>query len=116
MKLDGSIISLEFAPLTKGIRIGNIPPGTSSDDIKYKFSSRKICGGQVTEVKLDKKSGVANVYFEKSSGMGLPHCVYFTRFLQYHITRDHLFCNLQRNHICDTTSHTKSCYVKCIQN
>jgi hypothetical protein len=82
MKLDGSIISLEFAPLTKGIRIGNIPPGTSSDDVKYKFSSRKICGGQVTEVKLEKKTGVANVYFEKSSGMGLPHCVYFTRFLQ----------------------------------
>lgn len=82
MKLDGSIISLEFAPLTKCIKIGNIPPGTSSDDVKYKFSSRKICGGQVTEVKLDKKSGVANVYFEKSSGMGLPHCVYFTRFLQ----------------------------------
>ena len=69
MKLDGSIISLEFAPLTKGIKISNIPQGTSSDDIMYKFSNPKFGGGQVTNVTLDKENGVANVYFEKSSGV-----------------------------------------------
>ena len=67
-KLDGSIISLEFAPLTKGIKISNIPPDTSSDDIKYKFSNPKIGGGEVTDIMLDKNNGVASVYFEKSSG------------------------------------------------
>ena len=70
-KLDGSIISLEFAPLTKGIKISNIPPDTSSDDIKYKFSNPKIGGGKVTDIMLDKNNGVASVYFEKFSGRKL---------------------------------------------
>jgi hypothetical protein len=74
MKLDGSIISLEVAPLTKGIRVSNIPPGTSSDDIRYEFSNKKIGGGQVTDMMLDKRNGVANVYFEKTSGMNLTYC------------------------------------------
>ena len=74
MKLDGSIISLEFAPLTKGIRISNIPPETSSDDIRFKFSNPKSGGGQVTDMMLDKRNGIANVYFEKCSGINL---VYF---------------------------------------
>jgi hypothetical protein len=69
MKLDGSVISLEFAPLTKGIRISNIPPETSSDDMRFKFSNKKIGGGPITDMMLDKKNGVANVYFEKSSGI-----------------------------------------------
>ena len=69
MKLDGSVISLEFAPLTKGIRISNIPPETSSDDMRFKFSNKKIGGGPITNMMLDKKNGVANVYFEKSSGI-----------------------------------------------
>ena len=70
-KLDGSIISLEFAPLTKGIKISNIPPDTRVDDIKYKFSNPKIGGGKVTDIMLDKNNGVASVYFEKSSGRKL---------------------------------------------
>jgi hypothetical protein len=74
MKLAGSIISLEVAPLTKGIKVRNIPPGTSSDDIRYKFSNKKIGGGQVTDMMLDKRNGVANVYFEKTSGMNLAYC------------------------------------------
>ena len=68
MKLDGSIISLEFPPLTKGIKISNLPQDTTTDDIKFKFSNQKIGGGKVTDIMLDKKNGVANVYFEKSSG------------------------------------------------
>ena len=67
MKLDGFKISLEFAPLTKGIKISNIPQDTTTDDIKFKFSNKKIGGGKVMDM-LHKKNGVANVYFEKSSG------------------------------------------------
>ncbi|CAB4032730.1 poly [ADP-ribose] polymerase 14-like, partial [Paramuricea clavata] len=67
MKLASSIISLEFAPLTKGIKISNIPPETWSDDIRYKFSNKKIGGGQVTDMMMDKRNGVANIYFEKTS-------------------------------------------------
>jgi hypothetical protein len=69
MKLDGSIISLECAPLTKCIKISNIPPGTTSDDIRFKFSNPKVGGGQVMDMMFDKENGVANVYFEESSGM-----------------------------------------------
>ena len=68
LKLDGSIISLEFCPLTKGIQISNIPPETSEDDIKFKFSNRKIGGSKVKNMMFDKKNGVANVCFEESSG------------------------------------------------
>ena len=68
MKLDGSVISLELAPLTKGIRISNIPQGTSSDDMRFKFSNPKSGCGQVTNTLLDEKNGVANVYFENCSG------------------------------------------------
>ena len=71
MKLDGSIISLEFAPLTKGIKVSNIPPDTSSDDIKFKFSNPKIGGDKVTDIMLDRNNGVASVYFEKSSGRNI---------------------------------------------
>ena len=68
MKLDGFKISLEFAPLTKGIKISNIPQDTTTDDIKFKFSNKKIGGGKVMDIMLHKENGVANVYFEKSSG------------------------------------------------
>ena len=67
-KLDGSAISLEFAPLTKGIKISNIPNGSSPDDIKFKFSNPKVGGGKVTDMMLDRNNGIANVYFEKPSG------------------------------------------------
>ena len=67
MKLEGSIISLEFCPLTKGIQISNIPPQTSQDDIKFRFSNPRIGGSEVTDIMFDKRNGVANVYFEKSS-------------------------------------------------
>ncbi|CAB3992453.1 poly [ADP-ribose] polymerase 14-like isoform X2 [Paramuricea clavata] len=67
MKLDGSIISLEFAPLTKGIRISNIPRGTRLDYIRFIFSNTRIGGGPVTDMMLDRRNGVANVYFEKMS-------------------------------------------------
>ena len=67
MKLDGSIISLEFCPLTKGIQISNIPPQTSQDDVKFKFSNPRIGGSEVTDIMFDKKNGVANVFFEESS-------------------------------------------------
>ena len=71
MKLDGSIISLEFAPLTKGMKVSNIPPHTSSDDIRFKFANTKIGGGKVRDVMLDRNNGVASVYFEKSSGRNI---------------------------------------------
>ena len=66
MKLDGSIISLEFCPLTNGIQISNIPPETTEDDIKFKFSNRKIGGSKVMDMMFDRKNGVANVFFEES--------------------------------------------------
>ena len=68
MKLDGSIISLEFCPLTKGIQISNIPPQTSQDDVKFKFSNPRIGGSEMMDMMFDKRNGVANVYFEESSG------------------------------------------------
>lgn len=68
MTLGGSTISLEFAPLTKCIKISNLPQDISSDDIKFKFANPKTGGGKVTDMVLDKNSGVASVYFEKSSG------------------------------------------------
>ena len=71
--LDGSIISLEFAPLTKGIRISNIPQDTSPDDIKVIFSNPKIGGGKVTDVMLHRNNGVASVYFDKSSGRNMVY-------------------------------------------
>jgi hypothetical protein len=73
MKLDGSIISLEFAPLTKGIRISNIPQGPFLDDIRRIFSNKSIGGDPVTDMMLDTKNGVANVYFEKTSGINLAY-------------------------------------------
>ena len=69
IKLNGSIISMEFPPLTTSLRISNIPQETTSDSIKFKFSNPKIGGGKVTEIMLDENNGVANVYFEKSSGI-----------------------------------------------
>ncbi|XP_028411312.1 uncharacterized protein LOC114533887 isoform X2 [Dendronephthya gigantea] len=66
-KLDGSEISLEFAPFTKGIRVNNIPQKTTSDSIKFKFSNPNIGGGTVTDIMLDRNNGVANVYFEQNS-------------------------------------------------
>ena len=62
------MISLEFAPLTKGIKICNIPQDTSFDAIKYKFSNSKIGGGKVTDIMLDRNNEIANVYFQKTSG------------------------------------------------
>ncbi|XP_028411310.1 uncharacterized protein LOC114533885 isoform X2 [Dendronephthya gigantea] len=66
-KLDGSEISLEFAPFTKGIRVNNIPQKTTPDSIKFKFSNPNIGGGTVTDIMLDRNNGVANVYFEQNS-------------------------------------------------
>ena len=77
MKLDDFIISLELAPLTKRIKISNIPLGTTSDDIRFKFSNPKIGGGQVMDMMFDKENGVATVYFEKSSGMNPDKGLYF---------------------------------------
>ena len=62
------MVTLEFARLTKGIKISNIPPETTSDDVRYKFSNKRIGGGQVRDMTFDKNNGVANVYFEESSG------------------------------------------------
>ena len=68
MELDGSIISLEFAPLTKGIKISNIPQDTSPDDIKFQFSNPNIDGGKMTDMMWDRNNDIVIVYFEKSSG------------------------------------------------
>ncbi|XP_028391015.1 protein mono-ADP-ribosyltransferase PARP14-like [Dendronephthya gigantea] len=67
LELEESVISLEFAPLTRSIRVTNIPQDTSRDAIKYKFKNPKIGGGRVTDVKMDEKNGVAIVGFEESS-------------------------------------------------
>ena len=48
-----------------------MPPDTSSDDIKFKFANKKIGGGKVTDIMLDRHNGVASIYFEKSSGRKL---------------------------------------------
>lgn len=80
MELGGSIISFEFAPLTKVIKISNIPEDTSDEDIKYKFSNPKFGGGKVTDILLDNKNGVARVHFEKSSGR-----IVYTRGNCYHL-------------------------------
>ena len=90
VKLDGCIISLEFAPLTKGIKVSNIAQGTSPDDIKFKFSNPKIGGGKVTDIVLNRNSGVANVYFEKCSGKNMTYSnchmtILFNRCLFSHI-------------------------------
>ena len=77
IKLEGSIISMEFAPLTKGIRVTNIPEETTLDSIKFRFSNPKIGGGKVTDIMLDENYGVANVYFEKSSGIQFNVNIYF---------------------------------------
>ncbi|XP_028405587.1 uncharacterized protein LOC114528176 isoform X2 [Dendronephthya gigantea] len=68
MELDGSVISLEFAPLTNHMRVSNIPEGTSKDDVMYKFQSR-IPGDQVTNVELDEKKRIADVHFENCSAV-----------------------------------------------
>ena len=85
MELDGSIIFLEFAPLTKRIKVSNIPAGTSKDDVMYKFQSR-IPGDQVKNVELDEKRRVADVYFENSSGTDStsPHVICFIIMLVPH--------------------------------
>lgn len=69
LRLEGAIISLEFAPLTKSIRVCNIPQGTTSDSVRFKFSNKRFGGGKVTSMILDKKNGVADICFEKSSGI-----------------------------------------------
>ena len=76
MTLGGSTISLEFAPLTKCIKISNLPQDTNRDDIKFKFSNPKLGGGKVTNIKFDKNNGVASVYFEKSSGRNIAYSSY----------------------------------------
>ena len=84
MKLEGFIIALEFAPLTKGIRVSNIPQGTTPDAIKFKFSNPKYGGSKVVEVILDTNNGLANVYFEKSSGIDPAFCdTCFDSLIQY---------------------------------
>jgi hypothetical protein len=75
LKLEDFIISLEFAPLTKGVRVSNIPPGTTPDAIKFKFSNPKYDGSKVVEMMLDRNNGLANVYFEKSSGIDLAFLI-----------------------------------------
>lgn len=68
LMLEEFAVSLEFAPLTKAMRISNIPQGTSSDAIKFRFSNRKAGGDKVFDMRLDRDSGVAIVYFEEPSG------------------------------------------------
>ncbi len=80
-KLNNSIVSLECAPLTKGIRVSNIPQGTSSDDIKFKFSNRKIGGSKVTDMMVGRNNGVASVYFEDSSGRNKAYCLWLFKLL-----------------------------------
>ena len=67
-ELEGFVVSLEYAPLTKGIMISNIPPDTSSDAMRFKFSNPKIGGGKVTRIMLDTSNGMAVIYFKKYSG------------------------------------------------
>ena len=68
-ELEGFVVSLEFAPLTKAIRISNIPQGTSSDAIKFKFSNPKTDGSKVVNMRFDGDNGVAIIYFEEPSGI-----------------------------------------------
>ena len=68
LELEEFVVSLEFAPLTKRIKISNIPQYVSYDSIKYKFSNPKTGGGKVKDMMLDTSNGVATVYFAKSSG------------------------------------------------
>ena len=67
-ELEGFVVSLEFAPLTKGIMISNIPPDTSYDAMRFKFSNPKIGGGKVTQINLDTSNGMPIIYFEEFSG------------------------------------------------
>lgn len=67
--MEGFVVSLEFAPLTKAIRISNVPQGISSDAIKFKFSNPKAGGNKVANMKLDGDNGVAIIYFEEPSGI-----------------------------------------------
>ena len=67
--LESFPVSLEFAPLSKGIRIINIPQQASLDAIRFKFSNPKVGGGKVTDIMFDKDNGVANIYFESYSGI-----------------------------------------------
>lgn len=69
MELEESVISLKFAPLTRSIRVTNIPQKTSRDAIKYKFNNPKIGGGKVSDVRMEKNNAVAKVCFEESSGI-----------------------------------------------
>ena len=69
LMLEEFAVSLEFAPLTNALRISNIPQGTSSDAIKFRFSNRKAGGNKVCDMKLDKDNGIAIVYFEEPSGI-----------------------------------------------
>jgi hypothetical protein len=76
MTLDGSIISLEFAPLTENIRINNIPGDQGAYnpyDINFIFSNKKIGDGPITEMMLERTIGAATVSFEKTSGISLPY-------------------------------------------
>ena len=69
LMLEEFAVSLEFAPLTNALRISNIPQGTSSDAIKFRFSNRKTGGSKVCDMKLDRDNGIAIVYFEEPSGI-----------------------------------------------
>ena len=62
-------MSLKFAPLTKRIRVKKIPKNTTKDDVKYKFSNHRIGGGEVINMDYDQNNGIAELFFESSSGM-----------------------------------------------
>ena len=68
-ELEGFVVSLEFAPLTKAVRISSIPQGTSSDAIKFRFSNPKTGGSKVVNMRFDGDNRVAIIYFEKPSGI-----------------------------------------------
>ena len=69
LELEEFDISLEFAPLTKAVRISNILQGTSSDAIKFRFSNPKTGGSKVANMRFDGDTGVAIIYFEEPSGI-----------------------------------------------
>ena len=86
-ELEGFVLSLEFAPLTKAIRISNIPQATSSDAIKFRFANRKYGGNKVVNMVFDGDKGVAIIYFKEPSGSAafIPWIfIKFPIFLLFH--------------------------------
>ena len=89
--LEGFVVALQFAPVTKAMRISNIPQGTSSDAIKFRFSNPKTGGSEVVNMRFDGNTGVAIIYFEEPSG------IYHTLFFSFReVSRICLFSNVSK--------------------